>query len=366
MSAGYLTIKQLTEAVGGDITPRMVRHYHQIGLLPSAVRSHSNYRLYTEADVLRLRRIVALKQQGFHLSHIHKLLQTETGNSDELMAQLQKQYRAIVQQLTNLRQTASALEGLLGRDRSCQIIQADAIAQLRLLEVETQDSMGQLAKLWDNLDAATHAHPESFAESLQQLLPDLSGRSEIEIYLLSQLVLACGDVSLIQFVRVGEGAIASSRHALKTNCQVVADVPPVLAALDKTRLAHLKCPVETLINDPHISTAAEAEREFWHHQQWQEKLEQLTPGCILVVGYAPSVLMSACAAIEQKRLQPALIIGMPIGFSHAPAAKRRLIRSGVPFITTEGTLGGGLLAAVALNALVESLIEKPDCHCYLS
>ena len=208
MAAGYLTIKQLTEAVGGDITPRMVRHYHQIGLLPSAVRSHSNYRLYTEADVLRLRRIVALKQQGFHLSHIHKLLQTETGNSEELMAQLQKQYRAIVQQLTNLRQTASALEGLLGRDRSCQIIQASAIAQLRLLEVETQDSMGQLAKLWDNLDAATHAHPESFEESLQQLLPDLSGRSEIEIYLLSQLVLACGDVSLVQFVRVGEGAIA--------------------------------------------------------------------------------------------------------------------------------------------------------------
>ncbi|AFY92231.1 hypothetical protein Cha6605_0989 [Chamaesiphon minutus PCC 6605] len=27
MEAEYLTIKELTEAVGGDITPRMVRHY---------------------------------------------------------------------------------------------------------------------------------------------------------------------------------------------------------------------------------------------------------------------------------------------------------------------------------------------------
>lgn len=35
-------------------------------------------------------------------------------------------------------------------------------------------------------------------------------------------------------------------------------------------------------------------------------------------------------------------------------------------ITVEGTLGGGALAATALNALVESLIDKPDCHCYLS
>ena len=76
--------------------------------------------------------------------------------------------------------------------------------------------------------------------------------------------------------------------------------------------------------------------------------------------------MAACALIEQGQLQPALVIAMPIGFSHAPAAKRQLMRLDVPYITIEGTLGGGLLAAVALNALAESLIEKPDCHCYLS
>ncbi|MGF1512231.1 MAG: precorrin-8X methylmutase, partial [Elainellaceae cyanobacterium] len=60
-----------------------------------------------------------------------------------------------------------------------------------------------------------------------------------------------------------------------------------------------------------------------------------------------------------------LVIGLPIGFSHAPAAKRRLMQLGIPYITVEGTLGGGLLAAVALNRLAASLIEKPDCHCYL-
>jgi precorrin-8X/cobalt-precorrin-8 methylmutase len=76
--------------------------------------------------------------------------------------------------------------------------------------------------------------------------------------------------------------------------------------------------------------------------------------------------MFACELIESGQLQPALVIGMPVGFSHAPAAKRRLMRSGVPYLTIQGSLGGGLLAAVALNALADSLIEKPDCHCYLS
>jgi precorrin-8X/cobalt-precorrin-8 methylmutase len=93
------------------------------------------------------------------------------------------------------------LEGILGRDRHCQTIQVEALTQLRLLEVETQDGLGNLEKLWHRLDAETTAHPEAFQESLQRLLPDLSDRSEIEVDLLSKLVLACGDVSLVQFVR---------------------------------------------------------------------------------------------------------------------------------------------------------------------
>lgn len=372
MKTEHLTIKELTEVVGNGITPRMVRHYHTLGLLPAPERSTGNYRLYTPSDVQQLRRLVALKQQGFQLSHIQQILQSESGEDVDqtLIHQLQLQYRKVIQQLARLRQTAAALESVLGRDRDCQTIQAEAIAQLRLIEAETQDGLGELEELWHSLDAETTAHPEAFQESLQRLLPDLSDRSEIEVDLLSKLVLACGDVSLVNFVRISRGqaqnAIAAARDALKSGCQVVGDVPAVVAAFDHTRLAHLQCPVETLIANPHITSVAEAEQAFWNDQQWKERLQQLPTGCILVIGYAPSVLMAACELIEQGQIQPAIVIGMPIGFSHAPAAKRRLMRSGVPYIAIEGTLGGGLLAAVALNALVESLLEKPDCHCYLT
>lgn len=360
----YLTIKELTDTVGSGITPRMVRHYHASGLLPPAVRSHSNYRLYTDNDVQRLRQIVALKQQGFQLSHINKLLETESPPSETLTPLLQQQYQSIMQQMARLRRTSSALEGLLGRDQHCQEVQAEALAQLRHLEVETADRLNVLEKWVIALDAAADDHPEAFSESLQQLLPDLSNRSEIEVDLLSKLVLACGDVSLVSFVRISQGAIAAARNSLKAGVQIVCDVNSVLGAIDKTRLAHLKCRVTTLISDPHITSAAEAETSFWKHQQ-QHQWQQLDTGSILVIGYAPSVLLSAIAAIKKGQLQPSLVIGMPIGFSHAPAAKRRLMQSGVPFITVEGTLGGGLLAAVALNALAESLIEKPNCHCHL-
>jgi precorrin-8X/cobalt-precorrin-8 methylmutase len=360
----HLTIKELTDAVGGAVSPRMVRHYHQLGLLPPAKRSPSNYRLYTDQDVQRLRRIVALKQQGFQLSHIQQFLDNELVEpAQSLTVQLQRQYQAVMQQLVQLRQTAAALEGILGRDRPCQSIQAEALAQIRLLEIETQTGLDATQKLWDHLDVAVTNHPENFQDSLQQLLPDLSDRSEIELDLLSQLVLACGDVSLVSFVRLSRDAIQTARTSLKAGCLVVGDVPAVVSALDQARLAHLSCSILTLINDPHLNTVADAEHQFW---QKQGQGMQLPEGCIVVIGYAPSVLMKVCEAVEQHQFKPALIIGMPVGFSHAPAAKRRLMSSGVPFITLEGTLGGGLLAAVALNVLATSLIEKPDCHCHLS
>lgn len=368
MKTKYLTIKELTEAVGRGVTPRMVRHYHKLGLLPPVPRSQGNYRLYTEQDVQRLQRVVALKQQGFQLSHIRQLLESHGDKTGDptLMPQLAQQYRSVIQQITRLRQTASALEGLLGRDRHCQMVQAEALAQLKQLDVDAQQEQGKLDRLWLDLDAQITNHPDAFSESLQHLLPDLSHYSEITVHLLHQLVLACGDVSLVDSVRLSQGAIASARDALKAGCPVVTDLPIIAFALDQTRLAHLGSSVKTLINDHHITGVDEAEEAFWKHEQWQQQLQEIDQGSILVIGYAPSVLLRVCQLIEHKQIQPALVIGMPIGFSHAPAAKRRLMTTDTPYITIQGSLGGGLLAAVTLNALVEMLIEKPDCHCYLT
>lgn len=368
MKAEYLTIKELTEAAGGGVTPRMVRHYHTLGLLPQPQRSEGNYRLYTQHDVQRLRRAIALKQQGFRLSHIRQLLDSSSDPplNATLIAQLQQQYQTVIQQIARLRQTAAALEGLLGRDRHCQSAQAEALAQLKQLDVDAQAGLGQLERIWNQFDAEATTHPEQFQESLQRLLPDLARYSEITVHLLHQLVLACGDVSLVSFVRLSQEAIAAARAALQAGCAAIADVPAVANTLDRTRLAHLGCSITTLIDDPHIAGADDAEQAFWRDDLWRQRLREAPAGCVLVVGYAPSVLLAACQAIEAGQLQPALVIGMPIGFNHAPAAKRQLMALPVPYITIQGSLGGGLLAAVTLNALVETLIEKPDCHCYLS
>ncbi|MDJ1184249.1 precorrin-8X methylmutase [Roseofilum casamattae] len=359
-------IKELVRRVGNGITPRMVRHYHEIGLLPQPTRSPSNYRLYEEADVRRLQRIAALKQRGFQLSHIKQMLAAGNGLPEgELLQQLEGQYQTVLQQLVKLRRTAIALEGLLGRDRSCQSQQGQILARLQLLSEETETADSLENWFWHDWDAAVCDHPENFQEALQRLLPALSQCSAIEIDILSHLVLASGDVSLAAFIRMSPDAIAAARGALSQGCNVIGDIAAVVAACDRTRLAHLSCDCLCAIDNPHIESASDAEQAFWRDPFWRERLEDLIDGNIWVIGYAPSVLLEICHLVETQAARPALIIGLPMGFSHAPAAKRRLMQLPIPYITSESNFGGGLLAAIALNRLAASLIEKPDCHCYL-
>ena len=318
---------------------------------------------------------MALKQHGFQLSHIKQMVSapSESAQADRLTEQLQQQYQTVLQQLVKLRHTATALEGVIGSDspaerlrqRFCHSIQAEALAQSRHLEVETQMVQFSTEGLWQQQDAAICHHPENFQAAIQRLLPDLSQRPEIEVDVLSHLVLASGDVSLAAFVRFSADAIKAARETLSAGCTVVGDLPLIATALDQTRLVNLGCQQATLIDDPHVEDVAEAEQTFWQDDSWHQKLDDLMEGNIWVIGYSPSVLMKLCEMVENQACRPALVIGLPVGFSHAPAAKRRLMQLKVPYVTTEGALGGGLLAAVVLNRLAASLIEKPNCHCYL-
>jgi Cu(I)-responsive transcriptional regulator len=52
----------------------MIRHYEAMGLIPAAARTESNYRLYSNADVHRLRFIKRARLLGFSMKQIEVLL----------------------------------------------------------------------------------------------------------------------------------------------------------------------------------------------------------------------------------------------------------------------------------------------------
>jgi DNA-binding transcriptional MerR regulator len=76
-----LRIGEVAELTG--VTPRTIRYYEEIGLLGGeAERAQGKHRVYTEADVERLREIVRLKELlGLSLEQLSSLLEAESARA---------------------------------------------------------------------------------------------------------------------------------------------------------------------------------------------------------------------------------------------------------------------------------------------
>ncbi|UCR89900.1 MerR family transcriptional regulator [Mycetocola spongiae] len=56
------------------VSVRTLHHWDEIGLVRPAGRSHANYRLYTEADLLRLHRVLVYRELGLSLAAVTEIL----------------------------------------------------------------------------------------------------------------------------------------------------------------------------------------------------------------------------------------------------------------------------------------------------
>jgi Cu(I)-responsive transcriptional regulator len=56
------------------VSPKMIRHYEAIGLLPKVGRTLANYRVYSDNDVHVLRFIKRARALGFSMADINELL----------------------------------------------------------------------------------------------------------------------------------------------------------------------------------------------------------------------------------------------------------------------------------------------------
>jgi DNA-binding transcriptional MerR regulator len=77
-----LRIGEVAELTG--TTPRTIRYYEEIGLLPGSVdRAQGKHRCYSQADVERTREILRLRDLlGLSLEQLSKLLEAESARAE--------------------------------------------------------------------------------------------------------------------------------------------------------------------------------------------------------------------------------------------------------------------------------------------
>lgn len=78
---------------------------------------------------------------------------------------------------------------------------------------------------------------------------------------------------------------------------------------------------------------------------------------IFVIGNAPTALLCLNQLMDEGKIAPALILGVPVGFVNVVSAKELLMkRKDVPYIVARGRKGGSNVAAAIINALLYRLM----------
>lgn len=100
------SIKEAACMVG--LTPRTLRYYESIGLLPKAERTSGNYRLFNVMDIIDLIRIKRLTGLGFDLQHVRQIMDDPTG--PEAAAALDAQKQFLTKQIDELQEKRTKIE----------------------------------------------------------------------------------------------------------------------------------------------------------------------------------------------------------------------------------------------------------------
>ncbi|MEV4947548.1 MerR family transcriptional regulator [Streptomyces sp. NPDC053755] len=109
-----MRIGEIAALVG--VTPRAVRHYHRLGLLPEPARRSNGYRKYGIRDAVLLARIRRLAELGLGLDEVRDVLADDEGR--ELVEVLEELDRDLGRQEALIRERRARLAELLGEARA--------------------------------------------------------------------------------------------------------------------------------------------------------------------------------------------------------------------------------------------------------
>jgi precorrin-8X/cobalt-precorrin-8 methylmutase len=124
-----------------------------------------------------------------------------------------------------------------------------------------------------------------------------------------------------------------------------------MAGINKTALARYGGAVHCFISDDDVAAAAKADG-ITRARAAVDKAAALSRPLVFAVGNAPTALLRINELVLGGRLEPCLIIAVPVGFVNVEYAKELFLDSPIPCIIARGRKGGSAVAAAIVNALL--------------
>ncbi len=192
-------------------------------------------------------------------------------------------------------------------------------------------------------------------EIISELLGDrvLAPQNELVI---KRAIHTTADFDYADNLVFSEDAVAKGIEALRSGCDIVTDTQMTKAGINKRILERLGGKVHCFISDGDVAEEAK-QRGVTRASISMERAAKLLKPCIFAIGNAPTALIALNDLIRAGKLNPLLIIAVPVGFVNVVESKELIISSQVPHIVARGRKGGSNVAAAICNALLYQILR---------
>ena len=190
---------------------------------------------------------------------------------------------------------------------------------------------------------------------ITELLGDTQLDPENEL-VIKRVIHTTADFDYVENLVFSPHAVGKGIAALREGCDIVTDTQMAKAGINKTILGRLGGEVHCFMSDPDVAAEAK-ERGVTRAIVSMERAAQLSKPCVFAIGNAPTALVSLHELMEAGKLDPALIIGVPVGFVNVVESKELFLDSPVPHIIARGRKGGSNVAAAICNAMLYQIMR---------
>lgn len=196
-------------------------------------------------------------------------------------------------------------------------------------------------------------------EIIESEMGDASHLTDAEKLIVKRVIHTTADFDYLKNLRFSENAVQSGLKALRNGTVIITDTNMSLSGISKPALKALGCEVYCFTADSDVAESAKSNGST-RAVSAVDKAERLYghKKFIYAVGNAPTALIRLHELIQDKKISPALIIGVPVGFVNVIQSKELIMTDNVPYIVAEGRKGGSTVSTAICNALLYQLYKR--------
>lgn len=175
--------------------------------------------------------------------------------------------------------------------------------------------------------------------------------------IIQRVIHTTADFDYADSLYFSQNAVPLALAALKAGATIVTDTNMAKAGIHKPALTQLGIEALCFMAEENIAAAAR-QNGTTRAAASMDKAAGLRSPVIFAIGNAPTALVRLYELMAEGKVNPALIIGVPVGFVNVVQAKELIMRTCVPCIVARGRKGGSNVAAAIVNALLYLLTRN--------